>query len=800
MGVIKSIKTGVDRIMGHAVELFTGSGLTRELLALEEDGVEGGAAYRSEELIRLNRAAAADSFVLLKNDGTLPLKNTDELAVFGRCQYDWFFVGYGSGGDVHAPYFVNLIDGLRNAGANIYEPLAREYRRLCASKEFAARKGFWGHWPLSHPEVPLSGDMWTETVSACPDACAVVVIGRASGEDCDGLPKKGSYYLTDDEKELIDIAVESFSRVVVILNIGSLIDLSWISEYGDGISAVLIAWLGGQESGNAAADVLFGDVNPSGRLPDTAAKNLSDYPSAESFGGKKSTVYSEGIYVGYRHFEKFARESILYPFGHGLSYTEFSFEPHGFVRTKTGVFVSVTVKNTGDRAGKTSALIFAVPPKGGLDKPLRTLVGFKKTRVLAPGEEQILTVVADNTALSSYSEEEHAFVLDAGEYSFETEGVHLGGFTLTERVVSETVHSLTPTREELKRRIEAAIPKEPLAPEDVDFSLASVLDKTITLDEFVADLSKPELEALTRGHGMMDSPLGPKGNAGVFGGVIKPLRERGVPVISCCDGPAGLRMAAYCTLIPCGTALAATFDAELVEALHTELAHEMEHYNVDVRLAPGMNLHRNPLCGRNFEYFSEDPVLSGRMAAACVRGVKAGGRSACPKHLACNNQEAFRNVNDSVVSERALRELYLRNFEICVKESRPDFIMTSYNRINGVYSHYNFDLVTTVLRDEWGFDGVVMTDWWMKPGRSPEYPKLRDNAYRVRSQVDLLMPGSRRRFSRRYSSDGTLFRSLGKKDGITKAEIMRSAKNVLSAIIKLKKDQIVSQPSDRELT
>ncbi|MBO4384198.1 MAG: glycoside hydrolase family 3 protein [Clostridia bacterium] len=793
MDIIHGIKTCADRIAGRAVELFTGSGSSGVVSASEKS-----AAYRSEELSRLNRAAAADSVVLLENDGVLPLKKTDTLAVFGRCQYDWFYVGYGSGGGVRAPYRVNLIDGLRNAGANIYEPLAKEYERLCTSKEFAARRGFWGHWPFSHPEVPISGDMWSDTAAACPDACALIVIGRAAGEDRDLQPKKGSYYLTDDEKELIDIAVESFDRVIVILNIGSLIDLSWISEYGRSISAVLVAWLGGQDSGSAVADVLFGDTAPSGRLPDTAARKLSDYPSTASFAGGKRTEYSEGIYVGYRHFDRNAPDAVLYPFGYGLSYTTFRFEPHGFVRTRTGVFISVKVKNTGAVPGKTSALIFAIPPKNGLDKPVKTLVGFKKTRVLAPGEEQALTVVADNTALSSFSEEEHAFVMDKGEYSFEAEGVHLGGFTLAERMTVETVHGLKPSREELKSRIEAAIPEEPLAPENVDLGLAAVLDKTITLDEFVADLSKPELEALTRGHGMMDSPLGPKGNAGVFGGVIKPLADRGVPVISCCDGPAGLRMGACCTLVPCGTALAATFDTELVEALHTELAREMAHNNVDVRLAPGMNLHRNPLCGRNFEYFSEDPVLSGRMGAACVRGVRAGGKAACPKHFACNNREAFRMTGDSVVSERALRELYLRNFEIMVKESRPDLIMTSYNMINGVYSYYNFDLVTTVLRDEWGFDGAVMTDWWMKTRRSPEYKKLRGNAYRVRSQVDILMPGSRLHVTRRYSSDGTLLRTLRKKGGIKKAEIMRSAKNALSVIIKLKKDGITGPGADRE--
>ena len=780
------MKRGAAKLANRVTESFTGC-------FAHDKPIEAGAVYKSERLKALTRQAAAESCVLLKNNGVLPLDKSDTIAVLGRCQVDWFYVGYGSGGGVHAPYYVNLLEGLRNAGANVYEPLAEEYERLCAMREYRADHGYWGHWPFSHPEIPLSSEVWNSTaedLSSSERAAAIVVIGRAAGEDRDNQPKKGSWFLTDDERELLDIATGCFERVVVVLNIGSIMDLSWIEEYGDKLSAVLIAWLGGQESGNAVADVLCGKVNPSGRMPDTAARFISDWPSDKSFGGKKETVYEEGVFVGYRHFDKYAKESVLFPFGHGLSYTDFSVTPSGFVRTKTGVMTSLKVKNTGSRAGKNAVLLFARLPREGIDKPLRVLVGFKKTRELAPSEEQNLTIVCDNKSFSVFSEEKHAFILEPGEYSFEANGIHMGGFTLNEEETVEEAASLTPTAEERRKRIEASIPEWTTAPESVDHSLYDVMNGEITLDEFIADLSKSELEALSRGHGMMGSPLGPGGNAGVFGGITKHLRARGVPVLSCCDGPAGLRMNAVCTLIPCGTALAASFDTDLVEALHEELAGEMAFYNVDIRLAPGMNIHRHPLCGRNFEYFSEDPVLAGQMGAAVVRGIAAGGRAACPKHFACNNQEAFRTLNNSVVSERALREIYLRAFEICVKESRPLVIMTSYNRINGVYGHYHFDLVTTVLRGEWGFDGVVITDWYMRPGRSPEHPKLRDNAYRVRAQVDVLMPGSRLRIAKRYRSDGTLLRTLGKNGGITRAELMRGARNVLRVIIKLKKSQL----------
>ena len=287
---------------------------------------------------------------------------------------------------------------------------------------------------------------------------------------------------------------------------------------------------------------------------------------------------------------------------------------------------------------------------------------------------------------------------------------------------------------------------------------------------------------------MMGSNLGVAGNAGAFGGVIESLRIKGVAPIITSDGPAGLRLKKYCALQPCGTALACTWNTALIESLSRKVGEEMHHYGVDVQLAPGMNIHRNPLCGRNFEYFSEDPMLSGKMAAATVRGVQSTGKAACPKHFACNNQETNRNKNDSRVSERALREIYLRNFEIVVREAEPLVIMTSYNKVNGVWCHYNYDLVTTVLRGEWGYDGCVITDWWMQKSKSPEFPAIRDNAYRVRAQVDVLMPGDMGHLAKKYRSDGTLLPTIDSPDGITRGEIQRSARNVLKLVLKLKQD------------
>ena len=585
---------------------------------------------------------------------------------------------------------------------------------------------------------------------------------------------------------MLDAVTAAFSRVVVLMNIGSVMDFAWTEDYGDRLSAVLIVWQGGMESGNAAADVLTGAACPSGRLSDTIARRYEDYPSSASFGGRDYNDYAEGIYVGYRYFDCHP-EKALYPFGFGLSYTDFSITPVSLRREDGETQAVVTVTNTGSCAGKEVVQLWCYPPEGRLDKPLRVLAAFAKTETLAPGASQKLTLRCDDKCLASYDEENHRFVLEAGAYRFAVNAEDAGSFSLPEEIAVEQCEPLCKTSAELRERIRSRLPKD-IYVDSMGIFLRDVREGICTLDAFIASLADDELEALTRGHGMMGSDLGVAGNAGAFGGVIQSLRIKGVAPIITSDGPAGLRLKRYCALQPCGTALACTWNTELVEALSRKVGEEMHHFGVDVQLTPGMNIHRNPLCGRNFEYFSEDPLLSGKMAAATVRGVQSTGKAACPKHFACNNQETNRNRNDSRVSERALREIYLRNFEIVVREAAPMVIMTSYNKVNGVWCHYNYDLVTTVLRGEWGYDGCVITDWWMQKAQSPEFPALRDNAYRVRAQVDVLMPGDMTHFARKYRSDGTLLSTIDRPDGITRGELQRSARNVLRLVLKLKQD------------
>ncbi len=783
---MNKLKKKLAKFVQRVVDRAMGNGL------MQEETAASGERYITPGISALIRRSGAESCVLLKNDGVLPLKKTEEIAVFGRCQLDWFCVGYGSGGSVHAPYCVNLMEGLENTGANYNRTLAQVYRAWCESEEHRAEDGWWGHWPMNHPEMPLAANI-AENAAKTSDI-AIVVIGRAAGEDRENILEKGSYYLTEEEQAMLDAVTAAFRQTVVVMNIGSVMDMEWTERYQKKLSAILIAWQGGMESGNALADVLYGKVNPCGKLTDTIARHYEDYPGSRNFGGKEYNEYTEGIFVGYRHFDTYAKEAVLYPFGYGLSYTDFELMPESFERSgndSSGADGAITevvveVKNTGNCSGREVVLLWCGAPKGYIEKPARVLAAFAKTKELAPGESEKLTLKCDDKAISSYDEKQHAFLLEAGEYRFMANDVEAGSFVLQETLLAEKCEAICSSEVNLKQRILDNLPKEVAVKGDKSLVLGDVASGKNTMDDFIAQLSDEELEALTRGHGMMNSPLGVAGNAGVLGGVIPSLREKGVLPVVCSDGPAGLRLQKYCALVPCGTALACTWDCELVEELYRLVGTEMKHYGVDVLLAPGMNIHRNPLCGRNFEYFSEDPLVSGKMAAAVVRGVQSMGGSCCPKHFACNNQETKRNICDSRLSERALREIYLRNFEICIKESGPHTVMTSYNKVNGVWSHYHYDLVTTVLRREWGYGGMVMTDWWMQKSKSPEFPKLKNNAYRVRAQVDVLMPGDMGHVAKKYKSDGSLLKTLGQPEGITRGELQRTARNVLGLVLKIK--------------
>ncbi len=761
-----------------------------------------------DEIKELCRKATAEGCVLLKNDGVLPLANK-QFALFGRCQINTFFVGYGSGGDVKPPYKISILEGLRKGGAKLDSQVAETYENW--TKNHIPDEGYWGYWPMCYDEMPTNDDFVASAAERCETA--VVVIGRAAGEDRENKIEKGSWYLTDTEENLLATVRRHFKKVCVIINSGSIMDISGIEKHNP--DALMFVWQGGQETGNGVADVLLGKVSPCGKLTDTIAK-IEDYPSYKYFGKEKYNEYTEDIFVGYRYFNTFANDKIIYPFGYGLSYTKFDIADFNVEqKTETAVEVHFSVKNTGGFKGKEVVQIYISAPQGKLGKPSRELVAYVKTKELAASETQFFTVTVDLQKSASFDDTGvtgyiNSFVLESGEYKIfvgenVSEAKEIYTFALEKNVLVNACEEACAPQYSFKRMVNAdglAYENTPVSTVDLrkrildrlpetgagkgsQYKLQDVIDGKITLDEFVAEFTPEELEAITRGSlYMMDSPYGPKGNAGTFGANCQLLFDKGIPAISTNDGPSGARLQTHSTLLPNGVALASSFNDELVQELAYEFGKEVIERKSHVVLAPGMNIHRNPLCGRNFEYFSEDPFLTGKIAAAFVRGVQGAGASATPKHFACNNQETWRNTNDSRVSQRALREIYLKGFEICIKEANPDCLMTSYNKLNGVYNYYNYELVTTILRDDWGYGGCVMTDWWMKNGKSNVFKTLETQSYRVRAQVDVFMPGAPNFGRYKNKSDGTLLKSLNGKDGITLGELQRSAKNVLKICIK----------------
>ncbi len=755
--------------------------------------------------IALARQAAAEGIVVLENkDNVLPLKANSPVAVFGRCQYDTFSGGYGTGKGPSTDYPpITIMQGFDNNPALCYnEDLAEVYRDWI--KENPVQTGGWGTWPANHPEMPVSDELAAE--AAKTSDTAVVVIGRAAGEDRELTYEE--IKLTTEEAEMLSNVNNNFDNIIVLMNVGNVIDMAWRSDY-ENIKGVVYVWQGGLENGNAIADVLSGDISPSGKLADTIATSFDYYPSSIAGfgvldGDAWNEVYREDIYVGYRYFETFHPEQVLYPFGFGLSYTEFDISSS--VSFSGGnVVVNAIVTNIGDTySGKEVIQVYYGAPQGKLGKPARELAAYAKTNEIAPGASQTLTISFPISNMASYDDSgvtghESAWILEPGEYKIYVgnsvrSAEHISSYMVAANTVTEQLTEangiiwdqlrdtsalnkinadyggltrLEPidngdgtytanwkgempyydTLEEsgyAERVVESIKKAGENAVEmtgDKGIKLIDVYNGTATMDEFIAQLTVKELAVLTRGYGPQSCDLcDAGGNGGGFGGLIDSLQDKGVPAVSTRGTPAGVGVSGTHTKIPIATMLACTFNDPLVEELYFYVGQEGVDYYLDVHLAPSMNVHRNPLGGRNFEYYSEDPVLAGQMAASAVIGAQKTGMSACPKHFALNSQEERRRYTDSVVSERAQREVYLKAFEICVKSSNPDTIMASYNRINGFDTCYNFDLATTILRDQWGWNGVLMTDWWLNRDSSDELGVAYD-AWRIRAQVDLNMPG-----------------------------------------------------------
>ena len=756
-------------------------------------GANGERVTGSKSHIELSKEAAKEGMVLLKNENNvLPLAAGSKVALFGKGTFDYVKGGGGSG-DVTVAYTRNLYEGLslQKDKISIFEELCDYYRK---DIEEQYKNGNVPGMTIE-PDVPnellqkakaytdtaiiticrYSGEGWDRKSVIDPNNKALWDYERKMTEKSAEIFKDGDFCLSVKEKEMVDAVKTNFKTVIVILNVGGMVDTSWFA-YDPKIQSALLALQGGMEGGLAAAELLVGDGNPSGKTVDTFARTLDDYPSTHNFHESRDYVdYTDDIYVGYRYFETIpgAAEKVVYPFGYGLSYTTFNVEtvsagilqpshtsnsqsaPHDAVSHTDTLYVRVRVTNTGKRAGKEVVQVYAAKPQGKLGKPAKELVAFEKTRELLSGESQIMTLTWSINDMASYDDlgkiQKSAYVLEAGSYD-----IYVGtsvrdvqkadySYILDEDIITEQLSAkLVPTSLAKRMLSDGSFEELPQGePVDTDASVVGNIDPSLTegvapgqraipyfrfadgmvkngkydimdvvegqisLDEFISELSVDDLIHLLGGQPNT-------GAANTFG--IGNMPEYGIPSVMTADGPAGVRInpeVGVCTTaFPCSTLLACTWNPDIVEAVGHAGGKELKENNLGLWLTPAINIHRSPLCGRNFEYYSEDPFVTGKLAGAMVRGIQSNNVGATLKHFALNNKETNRKNSDSRVSERAAREIYLKAFEMIVKAENPWAVMSSYNIINGYRASENKDLLTGILRDEWGYTGMVTTDWW----------------------------------------------------------------------------------------
>lgn len=783
---------------------------------------------------KLAKKAAKEGFVLLKNDGALPV-TAQKVALYGMGARMTVKGGLGSG-SVEERYSVNIEEGLINAGLTIttqswLDDYDEEYRvtyqayRDMVEEKIAGLTNPMQIIPLAHSFVyrfPSGRLISEEDVKESMTDTAVYVLMRQAGEGNDRKLEAGDYYLTDVERQNLKTVAASYQHTVLVINVGGMIDMGFLDEI-PGIDAVVYFCQGGEEGGNALAELLTGKENFSGKLADTIPMCYEDIPFSDEFSylndDLKNEYYKEDIYVGYRYFDSFDKE-VRYPFGYGLSYTDFHMDAKNVVVQGSHVTLTVNVNNTGERySGKEVVQVYLSSPEGELEKEYQSLCAFAKTKELAPGEEEVLTVGFDLAGQASYLERTASWVLEQGEYL-----VRVGNSSRNTKVCAVLSLDRTVTVRQCKNCCEETDGFEKLHRGDRDSSgkdkqncsqkeniagdggmeaetiQPEVIQITLCADDFVKeiiDYTKPsvtesaqekeildslsveEMAEFVRGGDLQKVPEGAHDIHGAGGKTVTSLLGKGIRNVVFSDGPAGVNIvnrvcyaadgtckpvdiperynwgflakmakermcssdgtivSRYATAWPVEMLLAQTWNIELLEQIGEAVADEMLLFGVTIWLAPGMNIHRNPLGGRTFEYYSEDPVVTGMMAAALTKGVQSrDGVGTCIKHFCCNNTEDNRNGISSNVSERALREIYLKGFEIAVKTSQPKTVMSSYNQLNHVYTANRYDLLTDILRCEWGFEGLVMTDWGScgKEAGKPQQCAPAGN--------DLIMPGS----------------------------------------------------------
>ena len=841
---------------------------------------------RETENAKLAADMAAECIVLLKNNGTLPIKREGKIALFGGGARGTVKGGTGSG-DVNTRSNTTVEQGFINAGFEIISKdwLDRNEKILKDSKaeyaEFIADKSAQTgtpseylsfNFPYSIPDdAPITdNDMIDET--------AVYVISRISGEGVDRKAEKGDYLLSENEMNNIKKLAKMPCRLIVVLNVGGIVQMKEINDM-EGVDSIVLMSQLGNLGGDVLVDMLTGLTTPSGHLTDTWAIDYMDYPSSAEFGLNNGNVhedyYKDGIFVGYRYFDTLAK-NVTYPFGYGLSYTRFSVNAVKIAQDKDKIFIDFKIRNTGDKySGKAVVQIYVSAPGNKLATPYQELKAFVKSKELKPDEEQDITATFDIVSLASFDEESCSYIIEEGDYivrygedSRHTKPAAILRFD--KEKVTQICEHICPLDEDFEEIASSEIIKNDFDPSGIDKKCYAEIinidtecietvkneylgikeelidkhpDETITLDdvrsgkrtldELIAQLTVEEMArmcvgTLRRNDGSItvaDAFTVP-GAAGDTSTILKDSRK--VDTMIMADGPAGLRLQPhfktdrngkilpggavfgdlikpwpkdtpkdaidyyqYCTAIPIGWALAQSWNTDMVESVGEMIGKEMEQFGVVLWLAPAMNIHRNPLCVRNFEYYSEDPLIAGKIAAAMTRGVqKIKGRGTTIKHFAANNQEDNRYFVNVHIKERALREIYLKGFEIAVKESKPASVMTSYNLLNGIHTANSKDLTQKALRDEWKFEGMVMTDWLTSqdvPGLTGKYGAhypISASSGCIYAGDDIQMPGCEKNIADIIEA----VNSGEEKDGysITKADLQFCCKNIIKLILRLR--------------
>lgn len=783
------------------------------------------------------RRMSPECTVLMKKDGNFPLSSAGKLAVYGNGVRKTIKGGTGSG-DVNVRHFVNVEEGLLNAGfvitttswLNEYDIVINNARKnyVQGLKEAAKQAGvsavMLGMGKIMQEpeyELPLDGEGDT----------AIYVLTRNSGEGGDRDPGAGDIALTETEKRDILTINEKYEKFMLVLNVGGMVDLACVKE----VKNILLLGQLGTSTGDVLADLLLGKNYPSGKLTMTWT-DLEAYPSTEGFGDVNDTYYNEGIYIGYRYFDSVSKE-VTFPFGFGLSYTEFELSCKDLLVDEKEISVVVNVRNAGNRAGKEIVQVYYSAPSGKIDRPYQDLAGFGKTKELLPGEDCDIRIKFQTIDMAAYETESSSYLLEKGDYVVRvgnnSRSTHICGIVRVttdvttkklknicigdvieekkpvflpytykgeqEEKENASVFKLDSSKIVTEEAIYSGIPEELNRVDSICWD--DVKSGSKSVEKFAAGLTNEELANICLGAYTDKVDLGSIigsaafSIAGAAGETTNRLDEKyHLDTLVMADGPAGIRVSPtykivngkvkstvssfghdmldlmeeselqmmqqtstqsekevetefyqYCVSIPIGTDLAQSFNLDVIKEFGDIVGNEMEIFGIHLWLAPAMNIFRSPLCGRNFEYYSEDPLVSGLVAAAMTEGVqKHKGCGTTIKHFACNNQETNRYTSNSILSERALREIYLRGFEICVKKAQPHALMTSYNLINGEHACNSKDILTNVLRDEWGYKGIVMTDWFVTTAmlkKSDTKHPVASAAGCVKAGNDITMPG-----------------------------------------------------------